>query len=664
MRSSAGETFRRLLDRRLSRRNVMLAGAGVLAASALPRSAWSQPSGATTVFARIEPSAEDRVIVPEGYSADVVLRWGDALSAGGPALDARAVAAGALLEAGAAEAQRRQFGTNCDGIGMLAHGARGVILCVNHEYMLPELMFPGWTEARRNRALAAFVRRHPEAVGVMQASVGLTVAELVLSEEHEWRLVADSPSNRRVTANTEIRFSGPAARHPWLATETENGTALGFGTFGNCSAGMTPWGTYLTAEENTDDFFGNAAAAELPPDMLAAHRRFGLRLRESVGRWEYVDDRFDLAARPTESFKFGWIVEIDPRDASLPIKKRTALGRFKHESATTVLASDARAVTYSADDEIFEYLYKFVTAERFDPARPERNRDLLDAGTLFVARFSDDGTGEWLPLVHGAPELSAEHGFRSQGDVVLRCREAADRVGATPLDRPEDVAVSPLTRRVYLACTQNVERGEPPAPDSPHTRTGVDGASPRGPNTAGHIIEIVEEGGDAAARTFRWDVLLLAGDPRTRGLRMRSPVADDRPFETDDTYFGGQADAASLSAFANPDNLGFDRDGNLWIVTDGDQPGGHNDGCFVCPTDGPRRGAVTQFMSGPVAAEICGCDFTPDGSSLFLTVQHPGSGSSVEAPSSRWPDGGDAVPRSSLVSIRALDTTKPFGATS
>lgn len=660
MSPSNRQTFRNLLNRRLNRRDLLVNG-GLLAGSAISCRAWTQPAKLATDRPMVSPSQEDRVIVPDGYVPDVVLRWGDRLFPDSPEFDAATVAAGGLLEPGAAHAQERQFGTNCDGVGMFSHGADGVILCVNHEYVIPELMFPGWWDARRWRGLASFVRSRPEAVPFMQASVGLTVVELRYA--NGWRVVESSSLNRRVTANTEVVFGGPASEHPWLGTDAVAGSAAGLGTLGNCAAGVTPWGTYLTAEENVDDFFGNANAAEFDPQLSQAHRRFGLRLRDSAFRWEHIDERFDMAKHPTESLKFGWIVELDPRDPSVPIKKRTALGRFKHEGATTVLARDRRAVTYTGDDEAFEYLYKFVSTDRFDPERPERNRDLLDSGVLYVARFFDDGRGEWLPLVHDEHrELTPAHGFKTQGDVVLRCREAADRVGATPLDRPEDVAVNPNNNRVYFSCTQNLQRGQARDPDARQVDSSLAAVSPRGPNWAGHIIELIEGDDDAAARTFQWDVFLLAGDPRGGGLRVTSPLDDRKPFGPSETYFAGRGNAESLSAFANPDNLEFDGNGNLWIVTDGNQPGRANNGCFVCPTEGDERGAVRQFMSGPIGAEICGCQFTPDGRSLFLTVQHPGSGSPVERPRSRWPDGGAAAPRSSLVAITPRDSRRNFGA--
>jgi uncharacterized protein len=651
MKKGRSDNLRTVFDRRLSRRR-MLGGACEIAALSLAApGAWSAESSVGLGFTGVAGSRRDAVIVPDGYRAHTVLRWGDPLQPRTAALDGTRVAAGALLEAGAAEQQARQFGYNCDGMGLFTRG-RSTVVCVNHELPSPDLMFPGWREAARERALGAFVKERPAAVAYMQAAVGLSVVELERGEQ--WGYRVGSRYNRRVTAATPIELAGPARGHPLLNPRGEE-NPLAFGTFGNCAAGTTPWGTYVTAEENVDDYFGNGGAASVAPELEAVHRRFGFRMRDSAYRWEYVDARFDSAQNPAESLKFGWIVEIDPFDPAARPKKRTALGRLKHESATTVLADDGRAVVYTGDDEQFEYFYKFVSAGKFDPERPAANRDLLDDGTLYVARFADDGSGEWLPLVLGAhPDLTPERGFASQGDIVLRCREAADRVGATPLDRPEDVAVNPRTRNVYVSCTQNLDRGKGTGKSGRDLGTHSDAVSPRWPNPSGQIVELAETRADPAATTFRWEIFILAGAPTQAGLLTARPSGGPA-LAPDVTYFGGTAEADGLSAFANPDNLGFDAAGNLWIVTDGVQPGENNNGCFVCPTEGPERGRVRQFMSGPIGAEICGCEFTADGRTLFLTVQHPGAGGSATSPTSHWPDGGGAAPRPSLVAIEADD---------
>ena len=686
-----------LVIRRINRRDFLIGGSALAASGMVGCSGESASTAATQApapqaFATIIGSAEDAVVMPEGFAADVLIRWGDPVVPGSTPLPIAELADGSMLAPGAAELQEQTFGCSADGMGVIPIDEDRLAICINHETPETGLMFAGYREAARERNAAEFVQEHPQMVDVMRASVGVSVVEFERVGDR-WQFVADSSLNRRITADTPIEFAGPAAHHPWLGgSESEVGHCLG--TFGNCAAGATPWGTYLTAEENTNNFFGNAGQAEWDPLLERANDRFGMLDENSTFRWEVADPRFDHAADPTESMKHGWIVEIDPLDPEKPIRKRTALGKFRHEGAETVLNRENRPVVYMGDDSGFEYLYKFVSDRIYDAATADATDELLDYGTLYVARLNDDGSGDWLPLVYGEhPELSAANGFESQADIVMRCREAADLVGATPLDRPEDVAVHPLDGRVYLACTQGTQRGvrpprpraAPPAagtaeasanaaqqqpepqaqqseqqpaqaqvqaqeqpPEQPPGFPEPDGSNPRGPNPYGHILEFSEAGNDAAALNFSWEVFLLAGDPQREGLaseiipgRLASAVA----------YYAGRSDSEGLSAFANPDNLGFDAAGNLWIVTDGSQPNDNNNGCFMCPTSGPDRGLVRQFMSGPVGCEVSGCTFSPDGKTLFLTVQHP---------TEHWPDGGDSPPRSSLIAIRSVDPTRRF----
>ena len=653
-----------LWHQRLTRRLLLGRGSELALLSALaPRYALAQRADPVRDlgFETVAPSNADAVVVPPGYRADVLIRWGDPLFPGVPPLDAHSVARGGLLEPSAARAQARQFGYNCDGMGLFDVGGGEALVCVNHEYPNPELLFPGFRAAQRARQAAAFVRENPQCVAFMQAAVGVSVAHFGSSPD--WQLQIDSPLNRRITANTPIQLSGPVRGHELLKTAQDpTGTSVN-GTIFNCAAGTTPWGTYLTAEEGVDSFFGNRRAARFTRDVERVHNRFRPRGLESRFRWEFADPRFDVALNPKEPFKFGWVVEIDPRDPSAPIKKRTALGRFKHEGATTVVAPDGRVVVYMGDDSEFEYLYKFVTRDAFEPENPEANVDLLDSGTLYVARFSEDGGGEWVPMVWGEhPELTEQHDFHSQGDVMLRCREAADLVGATPMDRPEDIAVSPVTNKVYVACTNNPDREDGELESSGRVvSAGSHSSNPRVPNPWGHIIEISEDGADAAAVAFRWEIFLLAGDP-ARGQFLATLAPHAGALDPDSTYYAGYAEPDSLSAFAAPDNLTFDDDGNLWITTDGDQPRGNNDGCYVCPTEGVARGAVQRFMSGPVGCEVVGCEITSDGISLLLGVQHPGEGGTVEEPISSWPDGGAAAPRPSVVLVRSEDPRRKLTA--
>jgi secreted PhoX family phosphatase len=370
------EPLSRLLQKRLTRRGVLRSGAelaalGLVLSPRLP--AQSAAAEGRLGFEAIRPGSEDALSVPPGYRADVVLRWGDPLFSGTPALDPGRVAAGALFDPQAAQHQARQFGYNCDGMGVFTIAGRTVV-GVNHEFPTTALMFPGFREAVRARQGQAFIAEHPSCVAMMQMAVGVSFAELVA--DPSWRVVLDSPYNRRITAQTPIEISGPAAGHPLLCSGQDRSGRSVRGTFANCAAGVTPWGTYLTAEENVDDFFGNANAADFAPALAQAYRRLRPRGRESLYRWEFADPRFDVQQNPAESLKFGWIVEIDPSDPAQPIRKRTALGRMKHEGATVVVAPDRRAVVYMGDDEGFEYLYRFVS-ERPIASDRAANRDLL-----------------------------------------------------------------------------------------------------------------------------------------------------------------------------------------------------------------------------------------------------------------------------------------------
>jgi len=295
-----------------------------------------------------------------------------------------------------------------------------------------------------------------------------------------------------------------------------------------------------------------------------------------------------------------------------------------------VISPGGQVVIYSGDDERFEYAYKFVTAGVYDPNDRAANIDLLDDGTLYVARFNDDGSGEWLPLTHGQNGLDESNGFTSQADVLINPRAAGDVLGATKMDRPEDFEANPVTGLVYLVCTNNTNRG---VDDNP----GADAANPRVENAYGHIIELAEEGNDHAATTFRWEMFMICGSP------------------TDDSTFFAGFPKDQVSPISSPDNITFDNAGNLWISTDG-QPGTLeiNDGIYAVPTEGPERGHLKQFFSGIPGGEVSGPIFTPDNTSLFVSIQHPGEGGTYEAPVSSWPD-GYGIPRPSVVLIRKLD---------
>jgi len=605
--------FDQVLRRHLDRRALLGAGGAATLALLAPSLARAREPGAGAETLRefdpVPASRDDGLLVPPGYEVQVVLAWGDPVLPGAPPFDPHALTF---------EAQRAQLGTNSDYVALVPHPDapddpdRG-LLCVSHEYTEPELMWAGASSDphRLDRAQAL----------VDMAAHGLSVAEVRRLRSGAWRPSAPGPLNRRVTPFTPALLTGPAAGHPLLRTSADATGRVVLGTIGNCAGGITPWGTWLQAEENFDEYFGGTPPDEDEPGRLA-RARYGDSPRSLRG-WERHDPRFDRSKEPNEEHRFGWVVEVDPARPLEPPKKRTALGRFKHEAANVALARSGQVAVYMGDDEAFEFLYKFVSRERVDPSRGARNGDLLDAGTLHVARFEEDGSGRWLPLRFGEGRLRPEHGFADEGEVLIRARLAGTAVGGTPMDRPEDVEVDAETGRVFLALTNNKSRkaGEETAPN------------PRAPNRHGHLIEIQEEGDDAAATTFRWGVLLLGGP------------ADE----------GGTARGDVLSC---PDNLAMGPGGRLWVATDG-QPGtlDANDAVFAVDVRGSERGRARRFLSAVPGAEVCGPAFDRSRRTFFCAIQHPAAGirgSTFETPATRFP-GTHSVPRSCVIAVYRAD---------
>ncbi len=625
--SSSSPSPAAVANRRLSRRQALRGLAAGVALGALPATLTARVALAAgdPSSLRFEQAphviADDHQVAPD-HGAQVLIRWGDPVLPGAPAF-APGIAS--------ADDQERQFGYNNDfiafmplppGSGSSDHG----LLCVNHEYTNAELMWPGLTRKDKKAALS---RRQVDAE---MAAHGHSVLE-IRKAAGGWRVVPDSRYNRRVSLrSTEMRLSGPAAGHDRLKTGADPSGRTVIGTLNNCAGGTTPWGTVLIAEENFDNYFGGDPAGS--PEA-ANHARLGIRGRPYYA-WSRFHDRFDVGKEPNEPNRFGWVVELDPYDPdSVPVK-RTALGRFKHEAATTVIAPDGRLVVYSGDDEGFEHLYRFVSRDAVDRRDRAANADLLDHGTLSVARFGADGALAWLPLVHGVGPLTAANGFASQADVLIETRRAADLLGATPLDRPEDVEVNPVNGRVYMMLTNNTRR----KPDQ------VDAVNPRAENRHGHIVELIpppagrpDAGAraDHAAEVFGWNILVIAGPLDAPGARYHPATAQ----------FGRW-----LSC---PDNCAFDARGRLWVSTDqggSQRRNGIPDGMYAMDVDGPGRALPKFFYAAPRGAEMCGPAFTPDGTTLFVAVQHPGEGSTFDRPSTRWPDFDPRMPpRPAVVAI-------------
>lgn len=583
--------------------------------------------GSAFKFDELEAGIDDKHHVAPGYDADVLLRWGDPLFADSPEFDPTKQSA---------QAQARQFGYNNDYVGYIAidGSAEHGLLVVNHEYTNPHLMFPGIVKIveKDGKKATEVAPLSKEQVDVEMAAHGGTIVE-IRKAGGKWQVVRDGKLNRRITSTTEMALSGPVAGHDRVKTNADSSGTKVFGTFNNCAGGVTPWGTYVMAEENIHGYF----SGELPEGHKEAANYKRLGIPEGAYEWGAHYDRFNLAKEPNEPNRFGWIVEVDVNDPTSTPRKRTAMGRFKHEGAESIVAKDGRVVFYLGDDERFDYVYKFVTKGTFNANDHAANKDLLDDGTLHVAKFAEDGTVEWLPIVFGQGPLTAENGFAGQADVLIETRRAADLLGATKMDRPEDIQPNGVNGKVYVMLTNNSKR----------KADQVDAANPRAENAFGHIIEITETDGDFTATKGKWEVLLKCGDPS---------VADvGATFSTATTANGW---------FGMPDNCAVDSAGRLWVATDGQGPKatGRTDGLWAVDTEGAARATSKLFFRVPIGAEMCGPLFAPDDQTAFVAVQHPGDGgedwegfgrpSYYEDLSTRWPDFKPDMPvRPSVVAI-------------
>ena len=487
------------------------------------------------------------------------------------------------------------------------------ILAFNNEYM-----------SRRN-IFGNRESKHPENaddVNKGKAGHGVTVAELD-SSDGTWKIVRDSPYNRRVTADTPMEITGPARGHAMMKTTMDPKGVLAKGTWNNCGNGRTPWGTFLTCEENFNGYFSSSDELNEPSVEL---KRYGVGNKDWGYAWATVDERFDISKHPTEPNRFGYIVEIDPLDPTSTPKKRTALGRFKHENAELALAKNGQVIVYLGDDERGEFLYKFVSKDQFKEGND--NKNLLEEGTLYAAKFSDDMRGEWLPLT---PETT---GMRSQAEISILTRLAASAVGATTMDRPEWVAAHPSKAEIYLALTNNKNRGK--KPNKGGDQTPVGGPNPRAANKYGQIVRWRPENGDHLSNEFEWDLFVVAGNPTMH----------------EDAYAGSENVNAD-NMFNSPDGLKFDSKGLLWIQTDGNYS---NKGDFAGMGNNqmlvgdPETGEIRRFMVGPNECEVTGVTWSTDRKTMFIGIQHPGAKGN-----SHYPDGGQSIPRSTIIGITRDD---------
>ena len=641
--TSKERTLSDIIEARLSRRTTMKGMAAFTAVSAFGaslfgRAAPAKAAKSTLTFKEIPhsiPPPKGLQISP-GYETQILMRWGDPVTGDAPKFDPNNQSVAA---------QEKQWGFNNDFMAYMplplgSQNSEHGLLCVSFEYTGPHLMFPGYKTRK-----GAHAKVTKEQSDIEMAAHGAGIIEI----KHvggKWQFVEGSRYNRRISfLSTPMDISGPAAGHDRLKTSADPTGRRVIGTCNNCAGGQTPWGTVLYAEENFQDYF--RGDRKNTPKEARNYKRYGVpKKKYAFGKYH---DRLNIDKEPNEPNRFGWVVEVDPYDPnSIPVK-RTALGRARHECASTVVNPDGTVTIYSGDDNRFDYLYKFVTDGRYIPNNRAANRNLLDSGTLYVAKFFEGGIMRWLPLVYGSGPLTEKNDFHSQGDVVIETRRAADLLGATPMDRPEDVGTNPVNGRTYVMLTNNTKRKQ----------GDLNVASPRANNKHGQIIELIPPAvkgkpkmgftdtwpalivADHAALEYRWNFFLMGGDPGKA--------------ESGAKY---HPDTSKTTWMSSPDNVAFDNLGRVWIVTDGQIKHGFADSIYAVDPDGPARGLLRRLFNSPKGAEICGPTFTPDNRTLFVNIQHPGEEkkSTFDKPSTRWPDFKDGMPpRPSLVVITKKD---------
>lgn len=551
-------------------------------------------------FKAVSASTEDKVIVPEGYEAKVLISWQDPLFSGAKPYDESK-----NIDMNAVKNAHLVFGDNDDGMSFFPLSKNRAILAVNNEYVNPEIMFN-----HHGKNLSK------EDILYEQASVGVSIVEIEKKGD-DWAVVLDSKYNRRIDANTKMQVGGGAKK---AVLKNQN---FVYGTFANCANGQTPWGTYLSCEENFDDYFGSSNPNL---EFNASLKRYGFSTKSVYG-WEKFDERFDLAKNPAEAYRFGYVVEIDPFNAKSTPVKRTALGRFKHENAEIIVEKDGSVIVYMGDDEMNEFIYKFVSHHKYK--KGSDTSKILDEGVLYVGQFNGQigdfkGSGQWLALEYGKNGLNESNGFTSQADILINTRLAANIVGGTPMDRCEWIASHKQSgsKEVFATLTNNKDRTE------------ADAANPRTKNMYGQILKWSPKGSHTQ-EDFTWEIFALAGNPdNQKGLNK------------------GSNNITSENKFNSPDGLKFDRDGRLWIQTDGNYS---NQGEFEGMGNNsmlaanPKTGEIRRFLTGPVACELTGIAFSEDYTTMFVGIQHPGE----NLKPSTFPYG--KTPRSSVMMIRKLD---------
>ncbi|PKO30875.1 MAG: phosphatase [Betaproteobacteria bacterium HGW-Betaproteobacteria-9] len=701
---TANPQFDQVLDTRLSRRGLLrgaagAAGAGVLGASALSGCATAGGASGTTGpaltslgFKPVAKSLADKVVVPEGYTAQILYALGDPLAAGVPAFKNDGTDTTFEQRAGDHHDGMEWFGLDASGKPSNSFNSRG-LLAMNHEATTDEKLSSFFIHA--NGGTATLPRPAAE-VDKELAIHGLSVVE-VMSNGKQWTAQPGSAFNRRVTAMTQAVLHGPARGSEHLVTKFSTDATLCRGTLNNCGTGKTPWGSFVSGEENWYGYFFRDAQDDdrrKKDKQVQALKRYGRKAGEASRHgWESAgaQDQYvrwnngALAASAKGDYRnemntFGYVVEMDPYDKSQPVRKRTGLGRFAHESvAFAKPVAGQPIVCYMGDDARGEYIYKFVSDAQWDPKdaspanRLAAGDKYLDKGTLFAARFKGDGSGEWMELSMNNPVIagSSYFEFKSNADVAIFTRLAADAVGATKMDRPEWNGVHPRTGEVYFTLTNNSNRNAATADAvNPRVYTDMKGSKEQKGNVNGHIVRLADA--SPAGSSFKWDIYVFGAEAGADKSAVNlSNLTDDNDMsapdglvfspatgvcwiQTDDGAFTDQTNCMMLAAI--PGKVG---DGGARTVQHGDK----QVTTYVGKT--PTPATLARFLVGPKGCEITGWCETPDGRAVFINIQHPGESTAmadVNDPAkyqSQWPAnagyGAGKRPRSATIVITKND---------
>lgn len=702
--------FRDILEQHISRRSLITKAASGAVALTLASTltgcndsdddSGSNNGGTTPVdpnkkpekltFTAVAKNHNDIVTVPEDYEANVIFALGDSINPNFGEWDDNNIPSGPSFQfrSGDCHDGMHYFGLNTSTNRFDESVSAEGLLVMNHEYINQTFLHPKGPTKVDGRRPEDEVIRETNAHGVSIVHIKKDAATQKVTIDKS------SAFNRRITASTEMDFEGAAAGSGLLATRFSPTASKTRGTHNNCGNGYTPWGTYLTTEENFIGYFARSTTDDAlrTPEEIIALKRYGLKAgsgsrygwETAIGQVESQDlyDRWNTdvkAAQATQDYRngpntFGWMVEIDPFDRRQNPVKRTSLGRFAHEDSACRAVVGQPLAFYMGDDSRGEYIYKFVSTAVWDAKDINGGYAVgdkyMNAGKLYVAKFNNDGSGQWIELAYGKNglnESNTTYPFKSQADVVTFARLAADAVGATKMDRPEWCTVNPVNGEVYVTLTNNSNRGKDYATDAANPRNYTDlynGTKEQKGNVNGHIIRFKETDDKTTAETFKWDIYLFGAE-----ASMASNI-----------NLSGLTDNNDLSS---PDGMWFDPRGVLWIQTDDGAytdvtncmmlaalPGQIGDGAPATTSNGQQTlvgakvtdSTLRRFLVGPKQCEITGIAMTPDYKAIFINVQHPGEDSaSYSTPESNWPatqkdpSNKTARPRSATVVITRKD---------